>query len=203
MKSKNIWKYAFNWGSIIGGIYLLYRLIGFFLKLETSFLWSLIGTFILVFGMGWAMINYKKNVLRQNITFGKFFAIGTIMSLVIAFFSTLFLTIYAVKLNPSFLDDFLMQYQELLDSVDPSINVYENEEFRSIIQAVFIPSNYVFSFIGNLFYVLILSLLLTRPSFGANIQPLDKDNDYVPYKEVSEEPEVTEEEDEKLEEENK
>lgn len=199
MKSKNIWKYGFNWGSIVGGIYFLYNLLGFLMKIESSIFWSLLGTFIIVFGLGWAMANYKKNIAKENLSFGKYFSIGTVMCLVIALFVTLYMTIYTLKLNPLFYDNLLIQYQDMLDAMGLKINVLDNSEFQRLFQISFLPSSYISTFIGNLFYVLLLSFLLSRPTFGApNQTPNNQNyNDYVPYKDVKED---TSEDDEKEEE---
>ncbi|MBP1644479.1 MAG: hypothetical protein H6Q16_54 [Bacteroidetes bacterium] len=199
MKSKNIWKYGFNWGSIVGGIYFLYNLLGFLMKIESSIFWSLLGTFIIVFGLVWAMANYKKNIAKENLSFGKYFSIGTVMCLVIALFVTLYMTIYTLKLNPLFYDNLLIQYQDMLDEMGLKINVLDNSEFQRLFQISFLPSSYISTFIGNLFYVLLLSFLLSRPTFGApNQTPSNQNyNDYVPYKDVKED---TSEDDEKEEE---
>ena len=195
MKSKNIWNYGFNWGSIVGGIYFLYNLLGYLMKIESSFFWSLLGTFIIVFGLGWAMANYKRNVAKENLSFGKYFSIGTVMCLVIALFVTLYMTIYTLKLNTLFYDNLLLQYQDMFDQMGLEINVLENKDFQRFSQISFLPSIYISTFIGNLFYVLLLSFLLSRPTFGApnQTQNNQKDNDYVPYKDVKEDtPEIDE-----------
>ncbi len=195
MKSKNIWKYGFNWGTIIGAVYFLHSLIGHFAKLEASFFWSLLGSFIIIFGLIWTLSNYRKNIVKQNVSFGRFFAIGTIMSLFISLFFTLFMALYIIKLNPTFFDNFLIQYQDIFDSMGIEIDVFENEEFLDMVKVVFFPSSYISNFIGNLFYLLLISFLLSRPSFGAMRQaprpPMS--NDYVPYKETKNEEEKVEE----------
>ena len=205
MKSKNIWKYGFNWGSIVGGIYFLYNLLGYLMKIESSFFWSILGTFIIVFGLGWAMANYKRNIARENLSFGKFFSIGTIMCLIIALFLTLYMTIYTLKLNPLFYDNLLIQYQDMFDQMGLEINVLENKDFQRLFQISFLPSSYISTFIGNLFYVLLLSFLLSRPTYGAPNQTPNnqKYNDYVPYKEVKEEDASEEDEKEEESSENK
>ncbi len=199
MKSKNIWKYGFNWGSIVGGIYFLYNFLGYLMKIESSIFWSLLGTFIIVFGIGWAMANYKKNIAKENLSFGKYFSIGTVMCLVIALFVTLYMTIYTLKLNPLFYDNLFIMYQDMFDEMGLDFNVLENNEFQRLFQISFLPSSYISTFIGNLFYVLLLSFLLSRPTFGTPNQTQNKQNfnDYVPYKDVKED---TPEEDENEEE---
>lgn len=189
MKSKNIWKYGFNWGSIIGGAFFVYHIIGFFLKIEANFIWGLLGTFIIVFGMGWSMINYKKGVLKENLKFGKFFALGTIMSLVISLFFIFFMVLYIAKLNTTYLDNFLLQYQDVLDSTGSEVDIVNNPLFMKTIRIVFFPSIYIFDFIGNLFYVLLFSFLLSRPTLGMPMQGSNRPsaNDYVPYQDVKEE----------------
>ena len=106
MNSKNIWKYGFNWGSIIGGAIFVYHIIGFLLKIDTSFMWGLLGTFNIVFGMGRSVINYKKNIAKNNLKFGRIFGLGTIISLVISLFFTAYMVLYVAKLNPTYLDNF-------------------------------------------------------------------------------------------------
>lgn len=191
MKSKNIWKYGFNWGSIIGGAFFVYHIIGFFLKIEANFLWGLLGTFIIVFGMGWSMINYKKSVLKENLKFGKFFALGTIMSLVISLFFVLFMVLYVAKLNTTYLDNFLLQYQDVLDSAGSEVDIVNDPLFMKTIKLFFLPSIYIFDFIGNLFYVLLFSFLLSRPTIGMPMQGPNRPgaNDYVPYEDVKKEEE--------------
>jgi hypothetical protein len=197
MKSKNIWKYGFNWGSIIGGAFFVYHIIGFFLKIEANFLWGLLGTFIIVFGMGWSMVNYKKNVLKENLKFGKFFALGTIMSLFISIFFLFFMFLYVAKLNTTYLDNFLLQYQDVLDSAGSEVDIVNDPLFMKTIRIFFFPSIYIFDFIGNLFYVLLFSFLLSRQGIGmSNVQNRPDANDYVPYQDVKKEEEKDVEQDE-------
>jgi len=197
MKSKNIWKYGFNWGSIIGGAFFVYHIIGFFLKIEANFLWGLLGTFIIVFGMGWSMVNYKKNVLKENLKFGKFFALGTIMSLFISIFFLFFMFLYVAKLNTTYLDNFLLQYQDVLDSAGSEVDIVNDPLFMKTIRIFFFPSIYIFDFIGNLFYVLLFSFLLSRQGIGmSNVQNRPDANDYVPYQDVNKEEEKDVEQDE-------
>lgn len=198
MKNKNIWKYGFNWGSIIGGAFFVYHIIGFFLKIDTSFIWGLLGTFIIVFGMGWSMVNYKKNILKENLKFGKFFALGTIMSLVISIFFLFFMVLYVAKLNTTYLDNFLLQYQDVLDSAGSEVDIVNDPLFMKTIRIFFFPSIYIFDFIGNLFYVLLFSFLLSRPTIGMQkVQNRPNPNDYVPYQEVKEEDKEDEEDENK------
>lgn len=189
MKSRNIWKYGFNWGSIVGGIYFFYNLLGFILKIESSFFWSLLGTFIIVFGLGWVMLNYKRNIVKENLSFGKYFSIGTIMCLVIALFVTLYMTIYTLKLNPLFYDNLFVMYQDMFDKMGFEINVVDNTQFQKMFQISFLPSTYISTFIGNLFYVLLLAFLFSRPTFGIQNQTPNNQNfnDYVPYEDVKKE----------------
>lgn len=189
MNSKNIWKYGFNWGSIIGGAVFVYHIIGFFLKVDFSFIWSLIGTFIIVFGVGWAMINYKKNIIKENLKFGRLFGLGTIISLVISLFFTAYMVLYAAKLNPTYLDNILIQYQDMLDSMGSNLNIVDNPVFLKTINIFFFPSIYLGDFIGNLFYVLLFSIMLSRPMFGMPIQGQNRPsaNDYIPYTDLKKE----------------
>lgn len=196
MNSKNIWKYGFNWGSIIGGAIFVYHIIGFFLKIDSSFMWGLLGTFIIVFGMGWAIINYKKNILKTNLKFGKVFGLGTIISLVISLFITAYMLLYTAKLNPTYLDNFLIQYQDMLDKMGSNINVIDNPIFLKTINVFFFPSIYLGNLIGNLFYVLLFSILLSSPVFGARIQEQKRPdaNDYVPYTDMKKDDDKVKEE---------
>lgn len=189
MKSKNIWKYGFNWGSIVGGAFFLYHVFGFLFKIETNFLWSFLGTFVVVFGMGWAMVNYRKNVMKMNLKFGKLFSIGAIMSIFISLFLSLFMVIYIAKLNPTYLDGFLIQYQDILDQMGSEIDAFDPLIIKTI-KAVLIPSIYIFDYIGNLFYVLILTLVLSRPTLANQINRNSPNpNDYVPYQDLKKEEE--------------
>jgi hypothetical protein len=189
MNSKNIWKYGFNWGSIIGGIYFLYRLLGNLLNFETSLLWSFLGLLIILFGLVWAMINYKRNVAKENLKFGKYFSIGAIMSLFMSLFLTLFMALYITKLNPTYLDDFLLTYQDFLDASGNNINIIDNPKFIRAIEIAFLPFSYVFSFLGYLFYVLIIALLLSYFNLGNTRRSSNtsSNNDYIPYQEIKEE----------------
>ena len=72
MKSENIYKYAFNWGSAIGAIFFVYMLLGFILKLDNNFLWDFLGSIIVIFGTAWAMTNYKRNIIKKEIGFTGF-----------------------------------------------------------------------------------------------------------------------------------
>ncbi|MDD2192805.1 MAG: DUF4199 domain-containing protein [Bacteroidales bacterium] len=188
MKSKNIWNYGFSWGSIIGGAYFFYHLIGYALSIETNFFWSFIGTFVIVFGMGWAMVNYRKNIIKDNMKFSKSFSIGAIMSIFISLFTTLFMVIYIGKLNPIYLDNFLVQYQDILDQMGSQIDVFEDPLILKTIKIVLFPSMFIFDYLGNIFYSLLVSLVVSRPLIG---QPMPihrpEKNDYVPYKDVKEE----------------
>ncbi len=188
MKSKNIWNYGFSWGSIIGGAYFFYHIIGYALNIETNFFWSFIGTFVIVFGMGWAMVNYRKTFIEEKMKFSKFFSIGAIMSIFISLFTTLFMVIYIGKLNPSYLDNFLVQYQDILDQMGSQIDVFEDPLILKTIKVVLFPSMFIFDYIGNIFYSLLVSLVVSRPliSQPMSIHRPDK-NDYVPYQEVKEE----------------
>lgn len=198
MNSKNIWKYGFNWGSIIGGAIFVYHIIGFFLKIDTSFMWGLLGTFIIVFGMGWSVINYKKNIAKNNLKFGRIFGLGTIISLVISLFFTAYMVLYIAKLNPTYFDNFLIQYQDMLDSMGYNLNVVDNPAFLKTINVFFFPSIYIGDFIGNLFYVLLFSIMLSSSVFGARIQEQKRPsaNDYVPYTDMKKEEDKVKEDNE-------
>lgn len=199
MNSKNIWKYGFNWGSIIGGAIFVYHIIVFLLKIDTSFMWGLLGTFIIVFGMGWSVINYKKNIAKNNLKFGRIFGLGTIISLVISLFFTAYMVLYVAKLNPTYLDNFLIQYQDMLDSMGSNINVVDNPVFLKTINVFFFPSIYLGDLIGNLFYVLLFSIMLSRPMYRMPIQEQKRPsaNDYMPYADSKKEDETKNEEESK------
>lgn len=202
MKNKNIWNYGFSFGSIIGGAYFFYHIIGYALNIETNFFWSFIGTFVIVFGMGWTMVNYRKNIIKDNMKFSKFFSIGAIMSIFISLFTTLFMVIYIGKLNPSYLDNFLVQYQSILSEMGSDIDVFEDALIQKTIKIVLFPSMFIFDYIGNIFYSLLVSLVVSRPLIG---QPMTinrpRKNDYVPYQEIKEEEnEVVENEEEMIDE---
>lgn len=204
MKNKNIWIYGFNWGSIIGGAFFFYRILGYSMNLEMSFFWSFIGSFIVVFGMGWSMVNYRKNIVKTNLKFGRYFSIGAIMSIFISLFTTLFMMVYIWKLNPIYLDNFLVQMQEIYDQMGYGIEIYDNPNIYKMVKIVFFPSTFIFDYIGNLFYVLIVSMVISRPMMGqAMMQNRPNPNDYVPYKDINkEEEEIKEIEDEIEEEDN-
>jgi len=188
MNSKNIWKYGFNWGSVVGGAYFLGRVIGFYLKIESSFFWGLLVSFIIVFGLGYAMINYRRNVSQtQEIKFSRFFAIGTVMSLFISLFTTLFMVLYVTKLNPEYFSDFMSSYMKVMQSSSYGIQIKDYSIIENIVKIGFIPVGYVTDFIGNLFYVLLLSWLMSSiaRTRGNYTLPHNLDNDYTPYKDVN------------------
>ncbi|MCK9163922.1 MAG: DUF4199 domain-containing protein [Bacteroidales bacterium] len=193
MKSKNIWNYGFSWGSIIGGAYFFYHLIGYALDIETNFLWSFLGTFIVVFGLGWSMVNYRKNILKDNMKFGKFFSIGAVISVFISLFTTLFMVLYIGKLNPNYLDNFFVQLQDVYDQMGYEIDVYDNPLVIKTIKIVLFPFMLIFDYIGNLFYSLLVSLVVSRPLMGQpRVHNRPNPNDYVPYQESKKEDEIEE-----------
>lgn len=190
MNSKNIWKYGFNWGSIVGGTYFFGRVIGFYLKIENSFFWGLLVSFVIVFGLGYAMINYRRKVMQNNVVkFSRLFAIGTLMSVFISLFTTLFMLLYITKLNPEYFSDFMSQYMKMMQSSSSSygVQITDYSMVENIVKIGFIPIGYITDFIGNLFYVLLLSWLMSSsPMVRRNsMPPRNPENDYTPYQDTT------------------
>lgn len=186
MNSKNIWKYGFNWGSIVGAAYFLGRIIGFYLKIENSFFWGLLVSFIIVFGLGYAMLYYKRSISpKEEIKFGKYFAMGTVMSLFMSLFTTLFMLLYVTKLNTGYFSDFMSSYMKVMQGSSYGIQITDYSMIERIVKIGFIPVGYVTDFIGNLFYVLLLSWLFSSTQKRRNYTyPQNLDNEYMPYKDM-------------------
>lgn len=180
MKSENIYKYAFNWGSAIGAVFFVYMLLGFILKLDNNFLWDFLGSIIVIFGTAWAMTNYKRNIIKKEIGFSRLFLLGTISSLVVSFFTLLYMILYIIKLDPNYFNNIVEFSQDIFEQSGSNVDVLNDKTVLNTMQIIIFPSIFIADFIGNLFYTLLLSILI---SLQRTIPPTpDKYNDYTPYK---------------------
>lgn len=202
MKNKNIWVYGFNWGSIIGGSLLVLNVLGFFLGFMDSFLWGLLTSLVFIFGMVWTITNYKKNIIKTDMKFSRLFLLGMISAFIISFFHMLYMMIFVYKLNPTYFDDFLVLYQDILNSMKFDLVLEDEPDMVRAIERALIPSFFIANFIGNLFYVLLISILI---SFQKQVIPTPNPNqDYTPYQnsENNEQEDLEEEEEEEEDEED-
>ncbi|MBP1629418.1 MAG: hypothetical protein H6Q15_311 [Bacteroidetes bacterium] len=191
MKSENIYKYAFNWGSAIGAIFFVYLLLGYILHIDGNFMWDFLGSIIIIFGTAWAMTNYKRNVIKKEIGFSRLFLLGTISSLVVSFFTLLYMILYIIKLDPNYFNNIVEVYQDILDKSGSNIDALNDKTVLNTMQILIFPSIFIADFIGNLFYTLLLSILI---SLQRTMPPTpDKYNDYTPYKKSEEDKEDVEE----------
>lgn len=191
MKSENIYKYAFNWGSAIGAVFFVYMLLGFILKLDNNFLWDFLGSIIVIFGTAWAMTNYKRNIIKKEIGFSRLFLLGTISSLVVSFFTLLYMILYIIKLDPNYFNNMVEFSQDIFEQSGSNVDVLNDKTVLNTMQILIFPSIFIADFIGNLFYTLLLSILIP---LQRTLPPTpDKNNDYTPYKKNEEDKEDVEE----------
>lgn len=177
MKDRNIWIYGFNWGSIIGAGILIFKLIGYYIELEQSFIWNMLTSLIFIFGFSWIITNYKRNIIKENLKFSRLFLLGFIASLLVSLFHVFYMTIYMSRLEPSYFNDFLILYQDILNEMGSGLVL--SDEIIYLIEKMLLPLFYIANLIGNLFYVLLISILISMQRMLPNIP--SENNDYSPY----------------------
>ncbi|MDR0971037.1 MAG: DUF4199 domain-containing protein [Bacteroidales bacterium] len=206
MNSKNIWKYGFNTGSLIGGAYFLYNIASVLFAFEANVIWRFLGSFIIIFGFGWALTNYRKNVYKEKLTFSKAFSLGAVISLIMTLIYAIFQILLVVQLNPNFLDDYVVLSQQTLEQMNYDTALIYDETMVSALKTMYMPFELIRDYIGNLFCLLLVILVLSQMLFSSsqndNEKPNDN-NDYVPYKDVTKENEETENQNEDLTDQNK
>ncbi|MCF0210639.1 MAG: DUF4199 domain-containing protein [Bacteroidales bacterium] len=152
-------QYAFRYGSIAGFIMFLYNLLGFYTKFENKLLFSDIGFAITLFFLLYVFRHYRRLYSNQNIKFGRYFAIGCLVTLCIAAFNTLYLYLKITILDPFYFTQVLNAMFEMMKEYKiNNIELFtENPQLIPVMKASFLFTSFILSFVGNILYVLLLA----------------------------------------------
>ncbi len=180
MKDQNIWKYGFNWGSIIGAGIFLTRILGHYFGGEGGIFWPFLASIVFIFGTAWMINNYGRNIIKEKMKFSRMLLLGFISSLVVSFFHVLYMIVYINKLNPGFFNEMLAQYEKLGINID----VYSDTNIANAIEFAMYPATYVIELISNTFYILMIAGIITlqnRPNYRGSNPNIPPRSDYTPY----------------------
>ncbi|MDR1726280.1 MAG: DUF4199 domain-containing protein [Bacteroidales bacterium] len=166
MENEKYASYSFKKGSIIGGIIFIYYIIMSFVSNPFSSIHLFIYVLLMTSGLAYTFVRYKQAVLKTKIKYGRFMAIGTIISLVVAFFWALFYAIYIIKIDPLYFQTSIEQGIQLLE--DKGLNdyaaIYQKDSMFKIMQIFSIIGIYLQEFIMNIIISLIVSFVIYRIS---------------------------------------
>ncbi len=155
-------KTALNFGLILGGISIVYSLMLLFLDMhyqgETAT--SLIGYFILIGGVFWAIRHFKKNN-DGFITLSEALKTGVGTALISALIVCIYTFILTQYLDPEFLDKSIEYQKQKLLQENPEIsveNVNKMFDMQKEFSGPFMISGFIIIF--NLFFGFIVSLIV-------------------------------------------
>ncbi len=159
-------KFTFYWGSVFGSVVFLYQLLSVLLGFSSTFFQTLLYSFFIVFALIFVLSKYKKQNNVGFIEFGKSLKILTLASLVMSAFFALFSFVLISKLEPTLLQEAMNQYITILEEQDIDTSLFENESMFGVLQIAFIVATYIYDFVGNFFYALLLSFMFSRNQSG-------------------------------------
>ncbi|MDR1005421.1 MAG: DUF4199 domain-containing protein [Bacteroidales bacterium] len=156
--------FAFKAGSLVGALEFLMFLLMFYIS-PKSLLTSWMYLIIFLGGVSYAMMFYKKNILRRStVKFGRLMALGAIISLVVSVFVTLYEALHVFKLDPAFIQNTLEEAATQLERLGMDASLYENEGIYPMMQVSYPFSMFLGNFIRNIFWTLVLSFFVSRIS---------------------------------------
>ncbi|MDR1848267.1 MAG: DUF4199 family protein [Bacteroidales bacterium] len=162
MEREKYASYAFKTGSMLGGILFLYYIVMFYIANNSSFV-SWIYLLLFIGGLLWSFINYRRNVYRKpKVKFGRFMAIGAIISLVVAFFVAVYEALHIYKLDTAFIQNMLDDFVTQFESMGMDASIYEDERMFGLTQAGYPFFSFIGVLIRNIFWTLIVSFIASR-----------------------------------------
>lgn len=165
-EKESIWRNAFSYGAILGGLLVVWSLVMFMADLLFSDWTSYVSTIIFVGVLFYGVSHYRKVNLDGYVSFGKAWRIGVVMAVYAAVISAL----YAVVLHFIIAPDLVAEMQKLVLNEmlkDPNMS-YEVAGFvRKIMGKALQPALMpVYDFIGSvmsgMFFSLIVALILKK-----------------------------------------
>ena len=175
-------KFAFYWGSVFGGVVFLYQVLSTLLHLRGNFFQTLIYSLIVISSLIFTYTKYRRSNPSLSPGFGKSLGLLTLVSLTMSLFFTLFTVVLIAKLNPSLIQEALNQMETLAENYGADMAVLEDEDMYKILQVAFIFSSFLFDFIGNFFYSLLIAFVFTRnnprrfEAYGNESERMDGEN---------------------------
>lgn len=155
-------KFACYWGSIFGSVIFLYQVLSVWLHFSGTFFQTLLYSLMVVFAMIFAYTKFRQTNGNGYLSFGRGLGLLSLMSLLMSAFFTLFAFVLVVKLDPAMLQEQINQVATVLENSNIDTSLLENEKFYTVIQVSFVFFNFLFDFIGNFFYALLISLVFSR-----------------------------------------
>lgn len=158
-------KFGFYYGTICGGIAFAYHFLAQWIGFTTNFFYGLLYSFFVLFSLMWL---YKKYISLQEgereFSFSTFMKIGAIFSLTISFFYLVFCFAKIEFLDPNFIN-MLMELSEQTMSEMGIANLEFGENYATYLSVTFLITNFIGDFLGNIFYALLLALILKNRKF--------------------------------------
>lgn len=168
-------KFAFYWGSVFGGVVFLYQALSALLHFTGNFFQTLIYSLIVISSLIVVYTKYRRSNPSLSPGFGRSLGLLTLVSLTMSLFFALFTMVLIAKINPNLIQEALNQMEVLMDDYDVDMAIFEKEGMYKLLQVAFIFSNFIFDFIGNFFYCLLIAFVFTRNN-TRRFEPYRNDN---------------------------
>ncbi len=153
-------KFGFYYGTIFGGGAFLYHLLAQYIGFNTNFFYGLIYSFFVLFSLMWIMKKYiSLQEPEKEIGFSTFMKLGTIFSLVISFFYLVFSFARIEFIDPNIMNMMVEISEEVAAEMGMSTVDFAGAD-SIYLYVSFLLTNFLGDFLGNMFYVLILALIL-------------------------------------------
>jgi hypothetical protein len=162
----NIWKNGLNSGLIVGLVLVIFSFILYLTHLQQNRLLSNLSFLILLGGIIWAHLNYKKSG-DGYMSYGEALGVGTIVSGVTGLFNGVFVLIYNKFVEPDLMERTVQEQIVVLQ--DQGMSRAQIEQFQDIMSFIQSPIALFFiTFLSFVFFGFIFSLIISAFTKKAN-----------------------------------
>jgi uncharacterized membrane-anchored protein YitT (DUF2179 family) len=156
--------HSFKMGSLIGGIIFLYYILMSFIGNPFITIHLFIYMVLLTIGMIFCFTRYRQAQSDVNVKYGRYMAMGTIISLIVALFMTLFFAIYIIKINPAYIQQSIDESVKILENngMEQYAEIYQKDEMFKMLQVSSILGWFIKEFVVNIILSLLVSFVIYK-----------------------------------------
>jgi hypothetical protein len=155
----SVWKANFTNGVILGLVGIVYTLVMYFFDLLLNRMQGYLLLAILVIVLYFLVKSYRDNFLHGSITYGQALGAGMVIFLYYSLIIAIFTYILFVFIDPALLDKQLVASEELM--LKKGMGEAQIEAGRALQAKIMKPEIMApFSILGNMFWGLLLSLIV-------------------------------------------
>jgi len=149
-------------GLYSAGVAIAVTLIGYFTGIDKTstgswFGWLSVPFLILFIWM--AMNERKREDYNGNMSYGQCIGTGTLVGLFAGIAVAIFMYVYLTNINPGFVDFTIQKTQASMQS-NPNMSADQIQKATSMTRQWFVPMGVLFALIGDVFFALIISLIV-------------------------------------------